>query len=60
MKQFRSDVMHWIDYDFTVINDKIEKCYNQIIKFIKNQEQTKTNLNYDKKLIKKHIQSLIN
>ena len=60
MKQFRKDVMHWIDYDFTVINDKIEKCYKQIIKFIKNQEQKKIKLNYDKKFIKKHIKSLIN
>ena len=60
MKQFRSDVMHWIDYDFTVINDKIEKCYNQIIYFIKKQKQKKTNLKYDKKFIKKHIQRLIN
>ena len=24
MKQFKTDVMHWKDYDFTVINDKIE------------------------------------
>ena len=31
MKQFKQDVMHWKDYDFTVINDKIEKCYKQII-----------------------------
>ena len=60
MKQFRKDVMHWIEYDFTVINDKIEKCYKQIIKFIKNQEQKKIKLNYDKKFIKKHIKSLIN
>ena len=41
MKQFKKDVMHWKDYDFTVINDKIEKCYNQIIKFIRNQKKNK-------------------
>ena len=35
MKQFKDDVLHWKDYDFTVINDKIEKCYRQIISYIK-------------------------
>ena len=59
MKQFKKDVMHWKDYDFTVINDKIEKCYNQIIKFIRNQKKNKKNIKYNKVLIKKHIDNLI-
>ena len=32
MKQFRSDIRHWKDYDFTVINDKVETCYKKIIR----------------------------
>ena len=60
MKQFRSDVMHWKDYDFTVINDKIEICYREIINFVKKQKKRKTNFNYNKKKIKNHIKSLIN
>ena len=33
MTQFNEDVLHWKDYDFTVINDDIENCYKKIIKF---------------------------
>ena len=60
MKQFKSDIMHWKNYDFTVVNDKVENCYKKIINFIKNKKKNKTYLNYDKKFIKNHIQNLIN
>ena len=43
MKQFKEDVKHWKDYDFTVINDKIEKCYKLIINYI-NLQKTKIKL----------------
>ena len=59
MRQFKTDVMHWKDYDFTVINDKIEKCYKQIINFI-NKKNEKSILKINKKIIKNHIQNLIN
>ena len=59
MKQFKADVMHWKDYDFTVINDKVEKCYKQIISYINTQKDKKTILKYDKKLIRDHIKELI-
>ncbi len=59
MKQFKTDVMHWKDYDFTVINDKIEKCYKQIINFI-NKKNEKNILKINKKFVKDHIQNLIN
>jgi len=59
MKQFKDDVMHWIDYDYTVINDKVEGCYKQIISFIRNKKLEKRNLKYDKKFIKDHIQKLV-
>ena len=41
MKQFKTDITHWKDYDFTVINDKVEKCYKQIINFIMDQTKNK-------------------
>ena len=34
MKQFERDVLHWINYDYVVINDNLEECYNKIKKLI--------------------------
>ncbi len=53
MKQFDKDVLHWIDYDFVVINEDLNKCYNEIIGYL-----DKT-IKYDKEKIKKHIDTLI-
>ena len=60
MKQFKTDVLHWKDYDFTVINDKLKLCYDQIFKFINKQKKSSKKLNYNKKIIKNHIDNLIN
>ena len=34
MKQFGRDVLHWINYDYVVINDDLEKCYSKILSLI--------------------------
>ena len=60
MKQFKEDVLHWKDYDFAVINDNIELCYNQILSFIKKQKNSRKKIFYNKKVIKNHIEILIN
>ena len=60
MRQFRSDVMHWKEYDFTVINDKVNKCYKQIIHFINNKNNFGLSSISNKKFIKNHINNLIN
>ncbi len=59
MKQFKADVMHWKDYDFTVINDKVELCYKEIINFINKRKKSSVNLDYNKKNIRNHIKRLI-
>ena len=59
MKQFKNDVMKWRDYDFIVINDKLEKCYNSIVDFISSQKNKKLISKYNKKSIEKHIEYLI-
>ena len=59
MKQFKTDITHWIDYDYTVINDKIEKCYKQIMSFIANQTIYKKKSKYNKQRIKNHIKKLL-
>ena len=30
MKQFDRDVLHWINYDYVVINDDLKNCYSKI------------------------------
>ena len=59
MKQFKDDVLHWKDYDFTVINNKIENCYKLIINFINYQKGKKVPLKYNKAFILKHINKLL-
>ena len=34
MKQFEHDVLHWINYDYVVINDDLNSCYLKINNFI--------------------------
>ncbi len=53
MKQFDKDVLHWIDYDFVVVNEDLNKCYNEIIGYLDNT------IKYDQKFIKKHLEKLI-
>ena len=59
MKQFKEDILHWKDYDFTVVNDKLEKCYKIIINYINNQKKQRQSLKYNKEIIKNHIKKLI-
>ena len=58
MKQFNKDILHWKNYDYVVINDNLENCYNEVDYLIKSEIE-KFNNSYDIKLIKKHIDQLI-
>ena len=58
MKQFSKDVLHWNNYDYVVINDNLENCYNEVNHLIKSEIE-KFNNSYDINLIKKHIDQLI-
>ncbi len=57
MKQFDKDVLHWKNYDFVVVNDDLETCYNQIINLIETK-LNKTKSNYDQNLIEDHVKNL--
>ena len=57
MKQFSRDVLHWINYDYVVINDDLEKCYDRIIKLIM-AEKNKDSKDYDLEFIRNHIEKL--
>ena len=58
MREFNKDILHWKNYDYVVINDDLEKCYEQINNLI-NSEINKTDKKYDLNLIKEHINKLI-
>ena len=58
MKQFDKDVLHWKDYNYVIINNDLEDCYNQISEYI-DCEINKKETTYDKDLIKNHIKKLI-
>ena len=60
MKQFNKDLLHWKDYDYVVINDDLEKCYNEVISYIEFRLEGKKNIKFNKNFIKKHIKKLIN
>ena len=58
MKQFSNDVLHWKNYNYVVINDDLERCYNEVSSLIESALKNTTN-KYDVKLIEKHISQLI-
>ena len=52
MKQFERDVLHWINYDYVVINDDLENCYKKIKNLI-DAEINNGSKDYDPELYKK-------
>ena len=57
MKQFERDVLHWINYDYVVINDNIDNCYNKIYNLIE-AEINNGSKDYDLNYIRKHVEKL--
>ena len=57
MKQFDRDVLHWINYDYVVINESLEKCYSKINDLIK-AEINNGSKDYDPEYIRDHVEKL--
>ena len=57
MKEFSRDVLHWINYDYVIINDDLEKCYQKIKDLIDNEIKN-TPEGYDKNFIRSHVEKL--
>ena len=57
MKQFERDVLHWINYDYVVINDNLDECYSKISNLI-NAEINNGSKDYDPEFIRRHIEKL--
>ena len=49
MKQFEIDLLHWVNYDYVVINDNLKKCFSKINNGSKD---------YDADYIRNHIEIL--
>ena len=59
MKQFERDVLHWINYDYVVVNDDLQKCYSKIHNLI-NAEISNGSKDYDPTFIRNHVDKLTN
>ena len=57
IKQFERDVLHWINYDYVVINNDLNECYikiNNLINAVINNGSKDYDLNY----IRSHVDKL--
>ena len=59
MKQFGRDVLHWINYDYVVINENLNDCYLKIKNLIE-AEINNGSKDYDPDFIRTHVEKLTN
>ena len=58
MKQVGRDVLHWINYDYVVVNENLQECYNKILNLIE-AEINNGSKDYDQDFIRLHVEKLI-
>ena len=57
IKQFERDVLHWINYDYVVINDDLDTCFLKIKNLI-DAEINDGSKDYDINFIRNHVEKL--
>ena len=57
MKQFERDVLHWINYDYVVINNDLNECYIKIKNLI-DAVINNGSKDYDIDFIRDHVDKL--
>ena len=57
MKKFKEELSHWSDYDYVVVNNDLNACYNEICEIMKEEENNKKYL-FDKSKISRLIDEL--
>ena len=57
MNQFERDVLHWINYDYVVINNDLTKCFSKITNLI-DAELNNGSKDYDLEYIRHHVEKL--
>ena len=58
MKQFDKDILHWKNYNYVVINDDLQDCYEKIAKIIDCELNNKKS-DHNKATVENHIKKLI-
>ena len=59
MEKFNEEISHWKEYDYVVVNDELEVCYNKIFQIIKS-EKSGVSENKNIEFIQKKVQELTN
>ena len=59
MNKFNEEVSHWNEYNYVVVNDDLEICYNKILNIIMSEKKGKK-ITQNLKETKKKIEELIN
>ena len=58
MEKFEEEVSHWNEYNYVVVNDDLDICYNKILSIIKSEKNgISEKINFDE--IKKRVQELV-
>ena len=57
MKQFERDVLHWINYDYVVINNDLNECFSKITNLI-DAVVNDGSKDYDPDYIRSHVEKL--
>ena len=58
MKKFEEELSHWKDYDYAVVNNKLDICLKKILSII-NIEKKGQSFIYDKSEIKNVVSKLL-
>ena len=58
MRKFNEEVSHWNEYDYIVVNDDLETCYNNILDIIKSEKKG-IKVEKDLEEIKSRVKKLI-
>tara|TARA_Y100000741_G_scaffold361897_1_gene346679 strand:+ start:175 stop:807 length:633 start_codon:yes stop_codon:yes gene_type:complete len=58
MEKFEEEVSHWNEYNYVVVNDDLDVCYNKILSVI-NSEKNGITEKIDYEDIKKRVQELV-
>ena len=56
MKQFERDVLHWINYDYVVINNDLNECFLKIANLI-DAVKNSGSKDYDQEYIRYHVEN---